>query len=36
MNVSLNGIYASNPTVGDEHPPEGEHIAAKAAAKNEP
>ena len=36
MNVSLDGIYAKNPTLLDEHPEEGEHLAAKAAAKNEP
>jgi hypothetical protein len=36
MNVSLDGVYASNPTIGDEHPLEGEHLAAKAAAKNDP
>ncbi|ETI27540.1 cystathionine beta-lyase [Cladophialophora carrionii CBS 160.54] len=36
MNVTLDGIYAKNATVGDEHPAEGEHLAAKAAAINEP
>jgi cystathionine beta-lyase len=36
MNVTLDGIYAKNATVGDEHPAEGEHLAAKAAAVNEP
>lgn len=36
MNVSLDGVYASNPTIGDDHPPEGEHLAVKAAANNEP
>jgi cysteine-S-conjugate beta-lyase len=36
MNVSLEGIYAKSATVGDEHPAEGEHLAAKAAAINEP
>ncbi|OAP60028.1 cystathionine beta-lyase [Fonsecaea erecta] len=36
MNVTLDGIYAKNATVGDEHSDEGEHLAAKAAAINEP
>ena len=36
MNVTLDGVHAANPTIGDDHPPEGEHLAAKAAAKNEP
>lgn len=36
MNVSLDGIYAKKATVGIEHPEEGEHLAAKAAAINEP
>ncbi|KIW66618.1 cystathionine beta-lyase [Phialophora macrospora] len=36
MNVTLDGIYAKKATVGDEHPAEGEHLAAKAAAINEP
>ena len=36
MNVSLDRIYASNPTIGDDHPPDGEHLATKAAAKDEP
>lgn len=36
MNVTLDRVYASNPTIGDEHRPEGEHLAAKAAANNEP
>lgn len=36
MDVSLDGIYAKNATIGDEHSPEGEHLAAKAAAINEP
>jgi len=36
MNVTLDGIYAKNATVGAKHPPEGEHLAAEAAAENEP
>jgi hypothetical protein len=36
MNVSLDGVYASNPTVRDDHPTEGGHPAAKAVMKNEP
>ncbi|KIW55912.1 cystathionine beta-lyase [Exophiala xenobiotica] len=36
MNVTLDGIYAKNATVGAEHPQEGEHLAAEAAAENEP
>lgn len=36
MDVSLDGIYAKNATIGDEHSAEGEHLAAKAAAINEP
>lgn len=36
MNVSLDGIYAKNATISDEHSAEGEHLAAKAAAINEP
>lgn len=36
MNVTLDGISARNRTVGQEDPPEGERIAAEAAAKNEP
>jgi hypothetical protein len=35
MNVSLDGVYASNPTIGDDHPPNDEHFATKAATKNE-
>ncbi|KIV89693.1 cystathionine beta-lyase [Exophiala mesophila] len=36
MDVSLDGLYAKNATIGDVHPQEGEHLAAKAAAINEP
>lgn len=36
MNVNLDGIFAKNPTVGEQHTEEGELLAAKAAAKNEP
>ncbi|KIW81169.1 cystathionine beta-lyase [Fonsecaea pedrosoi CBS 271.37] len=36
MNVTLDGIYAKNVTTGVEHPEEGEHLAAEAAADNEP
>jgi hypothetical protein len=36
MNVTLDGIHAANPTLQSQHPPEGEHLAAKAAAINEP
>jgi hypothetical protein len=36
MSVSLEGIHAANPTSQIQHPPEGEHLAAKAAAINEP
>jgi cysteine-S-conjugate beta-lyase len=36
MNVSLDGIHAINPTIRDEHPEEGEQLAAKAAGQNEP
>ena len=36
MNMTLDGIRAKNPTYHDSHPEEGEHLAAKAAAKNEP
>ena len=36
MNMTLDGIRAKNPTRNDRHPEEGEHLAAKAAAKNEP
>ena len=36
MVVSLDGIYAKNATIGVQHPSEGEHLAAKAAAINEP
>ncbi len=36
MNVSLDGIHAANPTLEIQHPPEVEHLAAKAAAINEP
>lgn len=36
MDLSLDGLYAREPTVLKEHPEEGERLAAKAAAKNEP
>ena len=36
MNLSLDGVQAAKPTLNDQHPPEGEHLAAKAAAVNEP
>lgn len=36
MNVTLDGIFAKNQTVGDVHPAEGEQIAATAAELNEP
>lgn len=36
MNVSLDGIHAKHPTYEDVHTEEGEHLAAKAASKNEP
>lgn len=36
MNVTLDGIEARNRTIEQEDPPEGEIIAAHAAAKNEP
>ena len=36
MNVSLDGIFAKQPTLCDSHPEEGEQLAAKAAGQNEP
>jgi cysteine-S-conjugate beta-lyase len=36
MDLSLDGLYAREPTVFREDPEEGERLAAKAAAKNEP
>jgi hypothetical protein len=36
MNVTLDGVYASNPTIGDAHRAKDEHLATKATAKNEP
>jgi hypothetical protein len=36
MNVTLDGVEAANPTAQVQHPAEGEHLAAKAAAINEP
>lgn len=36
MDVSLDGIYAKNATIGDLHSEEGEHLAAEAAAINDP
>lgn len=36
MTVTLDGIHAKNATVGIQHPEEGEHLAADAAAANEP
>ncbi|KAK4939970.1 cystathionine beta-lyase [Elasticomyces elasticus] len=36
MNVTLDGIHAKNATVGVQHSEEGEHLAADAAAVNEP
>ena len=36
MNVSLDGIFAKQPTLGEGHPKEGEQLAAKAAGQNEP
>ncbi|EXJ90373.1 cystathionine beta-lyase [Capronia coronata CBS 617.96] len=36
LNVTLDGVHAKNATVGDQHPQEGELLAAKAAAINEP
>ena len=36
MNVSLDGIFAKQSTLGEGHPKEGEQLAAKAAGQNEP
>lgn len=36
MNVTLDGIYAKNATLGAQHPEDGEQLAADAAADNEP
>lgn len=36
MNVTLDGIFARNETVSDEHSPEAEQLAAEAAGVNEP
>jgi hypothetical protein len=36
MNVSLDGIHAANPTVDIQHNLGAEHLAAQAAAINEP
>jgi cysteine-S-conjugate beta-lyase len=36
MNVSMDGLYAKNATVGDEHGKVVEDMAAKAVAKSEP
>jgi len=35
MKVTLDGVYASNPTIGDKHSPEGKRLVTKASAKNE-
>ncbi|ETN47159.1 cystathionine beta-lyase [Cyphellophora europaea CBS 101466] len=36
MDLSLEGLYAKNPTILQKDPKEGEKIAAEAAAENEP
>ena len=36
MDLSLDGLYAKDPTVFQKDAEEGEQLAAKAAAKNEP
>jgi cysteine-S-conjugate beta-lyase len=36
MDLSLDGLYAKKPTILQQDPADGEHIAAVAAAKNEP